>query len=143
MMSEFSDVVSKLALLVSSGMILREAWERVAYSKEGVIYQEMRRSVIDMQNGAAEVDAIFTFGQRSLLPEIRKFASTLIQGTTKGNSDLAAMLTEQSKEVWALKKQQVHRQGELANNKLLLPMCVTFIGILIMVIVPVFNNLGM
>ena len=124
-------------------MILREAWERVAYSKEGVIYQEMRRSVIDMQNGAAEVDAIFTFGQRSLLPEIRKFASTLIQGTTKGNSDLAAMLTEQSKEVWALKKQQVHRQGELANNKLLLPMCVTFIGILIMVIVPVFNNLGM
>ena len=143
MMSEFSDVVSKLALLVSSGMILREAWERVAYSKEGVIYQEMRRSVIDMQNGAAEVDAIFTFGQRSLLPEIRKFASTLIQGTTKGNSDLAAMLTEQSKEVWALKKQQVHRQGELANNKLLLPMCVTFIGILIMVYVPVFNNLGM
>lgn len=141
-LSEFSDVVSKLALLVNSGMILREAWERIAYSKEGTIYQEMRRSVIEMQNGKAEVDAIFTFGQRSLLPEIRKFASTLIQGVTKGNSDLAGMLTDQSKEVWELKKQMVHRQGELANNKLMLPMCITFIGILVMIMVPIFSNIG-
>ena len=41
-----------------------------------------------------------------------------------------------------MKKQNVHRQGELANNKLLLPMCITFIGILIMVMVPIFTNLG-
>ncbi len=142
MLNQFSDVVSKLALLVNSGMILREAWERTAYSKEGLIYDEMRRSVVEMQNGAAEVDALFLFGQQCMTPEIRKFASTLIQGVTKGNSDLALLLTQQSKEVWELKKQYVHRQGELANNKLLLPMCLTFIGILIMVIVPVFSNIG-
>lgn len=142
MISQFSDVVSKLALLVNSGMILREAWERTAYSKEGVIYDEMRRSVVTMQNGAAETDALFAFGQRCMAPEIRKFSSTLIQGATKGNSDLAQLLTQQSKEVWEMKKQYVHRQGELANNKLLLPMCLTFVGILIMVIVPVFSNLG-
>lgn len=142
MISQFSDVVSKLALLVNSGMILREAWERTAYSKEGVIYDEMRHSVVTMQNGAAETDALFAFGQRCMAPEIRKFSSTLIQGVTKGNSDLAQLLTQQSKEVWEMKKQYVHRQGELANNKLLLPMCLTFVGILIMVIVPVFSNLG-
>ncbi len=142
MLSEFSDVVSKLALLVNSGMILREAWERTAYSKEGAIYGEMRRSIVEMQNGKAEIDALFGFGQRCMLPEIKKFSSTLIQGLEKGNSDLAGMLTAQSKEVWELKKQMVHRQGELANNKLLLPMCLTFIGILIMVIVPVFSNIG-
>lgn len=142
LLSDFSDVVSKLALLVNSGMILREAWEKAAYSKEGVIYDEMRRSIIEMQNGKAEVDALFSFGQRCMMPEIKKFSSTLIQGITKGNSDLASMLTQQSKEVWSLKKQYVHRQGELANNKLLMPMCLTFVGILIMVIVPVFSNLG-
>lgn len=142
MVSQFSDVVSKLALLVNSGMILKEAWERTAYSKEGVIYDEMRQSVVAMQNGAAETDALFAFGQRCMAPEIRKFSSTLIQGVTKGNSDLAQLLTQQSKEVWEMKKQYVHRQGELANNKLLLPMCLTFVGILIMVIVPVFSNLG-
>ncbi len=142
LISEFSDIVSKLALLVNSDMILREAWERAAFSKEGVLYQEMRRSVNEMQNGTPEVDALFGFGQRCMLPEIKKFSSTLIQGITKGNSDLAMMMTQQSKEVWALKKQYVHRQGELANNKLLLPMCLTFIGILIMVIVPVFSSIG-
>ena len=59
LLSDFSDVVSKLALLVNSGMILREAWERTAYSREGEIYDEMRRSVIEMQNGRSEVDALF------------------------------------------------------------------------------------
>ena len=142
LLSEFSDVVSKLALLVNSGMILREAWERAAYSKEGTIYGEMRRSVIEMQNGKSETDALFGFGQRCMMPEIKKFASTLIQGIVKGNEDLALMLTQQSKEVWEMKKQHAHRQGELANNKLLLPMCLTFVGILIMIIVPVFANLG-
>ena len=142
MLSQFTDVVSKLALLVNSGMILREAWERAAYSKEGILYDEMRRSVQEMNNGTADVDAIFMFGQRCMIPEIKKFASTLIQGMEKGNSDLAGMLTGQSKEVWELKKQMVHREGELANNKLLLPMCITFIGILIMVMMPIFSNLG-
>lgn len=141
-MSSFSDVVSKLALLVNAGLILQEAWERTSLSGESLIYREMRHSVEEMRNGTALVDALFGFGQRCMLPEIRKFSSTLIQGVSKGNSELAGMLTQQSKEVWNLKRQNVHRQGELANSKLLLPMCVTFIGILIMIMVPIFTNLG-
>lgn len=141
-LSDFSEVVSKLALLVNSGMILSEAWRRVAFSGERTIYQEMRRSVEDMENGESMVVTLYNFGQRCMLPEIKKFATTLIQGVTQGNKELAGMLTLQSKEVWELKKQLVRRQGELANNKLLLPMCVTFIGILIMVMVPIFSNLG-
>ena len=142
LVSEFSDVVSKLALLVNAGMILREAWEKIAYTGNGCLYGEMQRSVIEMQNGTSEVDAIFAFGQRSMTPEIKKFSSTLIQGLTKGNSELAQMLTAQSKEVWNLKMQYVRRQGELANNKLLIPIFMVFAGILIVVIVPIFANLG-
>ena len=142
LVSEFSDVVSKLALLVNAGMILREAWEKIAYTGNGRLYGEMQRSVIEMQNGTSEVDAIFAFGQRSMTPEIKKFSSTLIQGLTKGNSELAQMLTAQSKEVWNLKMQYVRRQGELANNKLLIPIFMVFAGILIVVIVPIFANLG-
>lgn len=141
-LTDFSEVVSKLALLVNSGMIMNEAWRRVAFSGETTIYQEMRRSVDEMQNGESAVSALYEFGQRCMLPEIKKFSTTLIQGVTQGNKELAAMLTQQSKEVWELKKQLVRRQGELANNKLLLPMCVTFVGILIMVMIPIFANLG-
>ena len=79
---------------------------------------------------------------RCIIPEIKKFTSTIIQGMTKGNSELSAMLQEQSREVWQLKKQIVRREGEKAASKLLIPICIMFIGVLIMIIIPIFANLG-
>lgn len=142
LLHDFSEVVSKLALLTNAGMILKEAWEDVAFGGEGVIYTEMQTAINDMNNGVSEVDAIYQFGTRCMIPEIKKFTSTIIQGITKGNSELAAMLQEQSKEVWQLKKQLVRREGEKAASKLLIPISIMFIGILIMILVPIFTNLG-
>lgn len=142
LLHDFSEVVSKLALLTNAGMILREAWEEVAFGGTGVIYTEMQTAVNDMNNGISEVDAIYRFGTRCIIPEIKKFTSTIIQGVTKGNSELAAMLQDQSKEVWQLKKQLVRREGEKAASKLLVPICIMFLGILIMILVPIFTNLG-
>lgn len=142
MLSEFSEVVSKLALLVNAGMILHEAWEKVSASGDSDLYQEMQRSVIEMKNGVPETDAIYTFGQRCIMPEIKKFSSTLIQGITKGPAELSAMLTQQSKEVWETKQQMMRRKGERANSQLLFPMILVFIGILIMVLVPIFSGIS-
>ena len=142
LLHDFSEVVSKLALLTNAGMILREAWQEVAYGGEGVIYTEMRTAVNEMNNGIAEVDAVYNFGTRCIIPEIKKFTSTIIQGMTKGNSELSIMMQEQSKEVWQLKKQLVRREGEKAASKLLIPICVMFVGILVMILIPIFTNLG-
>ena len=142
MLMDFSEVISKLALLTNAGMILREAWEEVAYTGEGALYDEMQKCVEDMRNGESEVDALFKFGVRCIIPEIKKFTSTLVQGLTKGNSELAFSLKEQSKEVWDAKKQSTKRLGEKAASKLLIPICIMFIGILIMIIVPIFGNMG-
>ena len=102
----------------------------------------MQNSVNEMNNGIAEVDAIYNFGSRCMIPEVKKFTSTIIQGMTKGSSELVAMLQEQSKEVWQLKKQLVRREGEKASSKLLIPICIMFLGILIMILIPIFTNLG-
>ena len=142
LLHDFSEVVSKLALLTNAGMILREAWQEVAYGGKGVIYTEMQTTVEEMNNGVAEVDAVYNFGTRCIIPEIKKFTSTIIQGMTKGNSELTNMLQEQSKEVWQLKKHLVRREGEKAASKLLIPICIMFLGILIMILVPIFTNLG-
>lgn len=142
LLRDFPVVVSKLALLTNAGMITREAWEDVAYTGEGILYNEMQETVGEMKNGVAEVDAIFNFGTRCIIPEIKKFASTIIQGLVKGNSELTYMLQEQSKEVWNLKKQDVRRQGEKASSKLLIPIMIMFVGIIIMVVVPIFTNMG-
>ena len=52
------------------------------------------------------------------------------------------MLQSQSKEVWNLRRQNIRRQGEKAASKLMLPIMIMFIGILIMVLIPIFANLG-
>ncbi len=142
MLSDFSEVISKLALLTNAGMILKEAWEEIAYTGETSLYKEMQKTVDEMNNGVAEIDAIFNFGTRCIIPEIKKFASTIVQGLVKGNSELTIMLMEQSKEVWAAKKQNVRRQGEKAASKLLIPICIMFVGILVMILIPIFTNLG-
>ena len=123
-------------------MIVREAWEEVAYTGNSIFYIEMQKAVDDMKNGFSEADSLYRFGSRCMIPEIKKFVSTIIQGIEKGNSELTRMLEQQSSEVWGLKKQEVRRQGEKAASKLILPMMMMFIGILIMVIIPIFSNLG-
>lgn len=142
MLCDFSEVVSKLALLTNAGLILKEAWEQTAYAGKTVIYEEMQKTVDDIHNGMSEIDAYHQFGKRCMIPEIKKFSSTIIQGVTKGNSELTMMLQEQSKEIWGIKKQNARRQGEKAASKLLIPICIMFVGILIMILVPIFTNIG-
>lgn len=142
MLHDFSEVVSKLALLTNAGMILREAWEETAWGGEGVIYKEMQNAVNEMNNGKSEIDAVYNFGVRCIIPEIKKFTTTIIQGMSKGSSELVSVLQLQSKEVWQMKKQLVRRAGEKAASKLMIPILIIFIGILIMIMVPIFTNLG-
>ena len=142
LLNDFSEIVSKLALLINAGMIMREAWAEVAYKGEGLIYDEMRRSCEDMNNGVSETEAIRRFGVRCIIPEIKKFSSTIIQGIEKGNRELAVMLENQSDEVWMAKQQRVKRAGAQANTKLMIPMFIMFIGILVMIVIPIFTNLG-
>lgn len=141
-LGEFADVVSKLALLVNAGMIMREAWEKVAYTGEGELYQEMRHSLEQMNNGVSEVDAYTEFGTRCTSPEIKKFTSTIVQGLVKGNRELVEMIKQQSREIWDAKRHNVKQQGEKAATKLMIPMMIMFGGILVMIVVPIFANLG-
>jgi len=102
----------------------------------------MQTAVDEMNNGFAEVDALFRFGSRCVVPEIKKFTSTVVQGITKGNSELSMMLQEQSREVWNLRRQNIKRQGEMASSKLMIPIMIMFVGILVMVLIPIFANIG-
>lgn len=140
LINDYAEVVSNLALLTNAGMILRDAWEEAAFSNDGIFYQEMQKVVVDLNNGVGESQAFREFGIRCVIPEAKKLASTIIQGIQKGNRELAKSLQEQSAEVWEQRKQLVKRRGEKAANKLMIPIYLMFIGILIMIIVPIFAN---
>lgn len=141
-LSEFADVVSKLALLVNAGMILREAWEKVASTGEGELYKEMRCAIDQMNNGVSEIDAYTEFGTRCTSAEIKKFTSTIVQGMVKGNRELVEMIKQQSREIWDAKRHRVKQQGEKAATKLMIPMMIMFGGVLVMIVIPIFANLG-
>ncbi|WP_035791067.1 type II secretion system F family protein [Butyrivibrio sp. FC2001] len=141
LITDYAEVVTNLALLTNAGMILREAWTEVAYASNDEFYLEMQKVVDDLNNGIGETQAYTDFGIRCVIPEAKKFASTIIQGIQKGNKELSMNLQEQSAEVWEQKKQLVKRKGEKAANRLIIPVFVMFIGIIIMVIVPIFANL--
>lgn len=139
----FSEVLSKLALLVNAGMIINEAWEKVAITGEGVLYEEMRLAVEEMRNGTSEFDAYMNFSQRCSNPEVTKFTSTLVQNLQKGNKELVEFLKQFSNESWTEKKHYALRKGEEASGKLLIPIAIMFLGLMLMIMIPMMSNMSM
>lgn len=138
LLADMPQVLSKMTLLVNSGMMLRDAWKKVAYGGERVLYKEMQITVQEMQNGISELDAYRNFADRCAVKEIRRFSSTMIQNMQKGNAEISYFLKELSNEMWEEKKHFVKRKGETANSKLLIPTAMIFIGILGMIMIPAF-----
>lgn len=141
-MMEFPDVVSKLALLVNAGMILKEAWGRVSTTGDSVLYQEMQNAVYEMQNGVSEFDAYINFAKRCSVPAVTKFASTLVQNLSKGNKELVEFLRSFANDSWNERKQAARRKGEQASSKLVLPICIMFLGIMLMIMIPIFSGIS-
>lgn len=138
LLADLPQVLSKLTLLVNSGMTLRDAWKKVAYGGCRVLYREMQFTVQEMQNGLSDFEAYRNFADRCSIKQIRRFSSTMIQNMQKGNEEVSYFLKEMADEVWEEKKHLVKRKGEAANSKLLIPTAMIFVGILIMIMVPAF-----
>lgn len=140
-LADLPQMLSKMTLLINSGMTLREAWEKVAAGGSRKLYREMQLAVQEMQNGVPETEAYRNFAERCMIKQARRVASTLIQNKLKGNQELAYFLKEMSDEMWEEKKHLTKRKGEAANSKLMFPTAMIFLGILLMIIVPAFLSM--
>ena len=142
LLMDLPQVLSKLTLLVNSGMVLREAWRRTELTGKRALYKEMQMTSLEIENGVLEVEAYRHFADRCNVKEVRKFAGLIIQNLQKGNEELAFFLKDMADEMWETKKNEVKQKGEKANSRLLLPVLLIFIGILILILVPVLNGIG-
>ncbi len=131
---EFPNMVSKLCLLINSGMIMREAWDVVAYGKEGTLYEIMRYACEEMNNGVSSRGAIYKFGVMTDSADIKKFTGNIIQGIEKGAKELSDMLMAQTEELWEHKRQSALQKGEVAAGKLIIPLGITFAGIIMIIV---------
>ena len=141
LLSDFPQMLSKLTLLVNSGMLIRDAWEKVANGGERVLYTEMQLTTQEIRNGIPELEAYRNFADRCAIKEIRKFSSMMVQNLQKGNAELSYFLKDMTDEMWEAKKHLVKRKGEAANSKLLISTVMIFIGVLIMIVVPAFSTM--
>lgn len=131
---ELPNAISKLALLVNSGTTLYMAWKIVAFGKEGMLYDLMRRTCESMDNGKSEIDAMYEFGALSGAPEVKKFISALIQSLERGGGELPIFLGNQSTELWSQHRQRLLQKGEQAAGALLMPITLMFVGVILIIL---------
>lgn len=135
-------MVSKLTLLINAGMLVRRAWDEVANSNfESPLYGEMRMASKDIEEGMLIEDAMDSFAARCGLKEIRKFSSIYVQAVKRGAAESVDSMKIMADEAWAQKKQLSKQKGEIAAQKLLVPNLIMFLGILIVVVVPMIASM--
>jgi len=137
---QFPNVVSKLALLVTSGMIMDRAWKETAYSRETELYQEMRKTSKELDNLVSPETAYNNFINRCSTKESAKLASAIMQNLSKGNAEIGKLLKEMAREAWLERRHIAKREAEKANSKLMIPTMLLFLAILVMLMVPVAMN---
>ena len=139
---EFPNAVNKLALLINSGMVLRDAWKLTSKNNRGQLYALMRQTVTMMDNGASDVEALYRFGVLSNSQEIKKFAGAVIQSIEKGGGNLTEYLLEQTSALLQYKKQELLRKGEIAAGKLIAPIGIMFIGVMLIIAVAALQSMS-
>lgn len=138
--TQFPQVVSKLTLLTVAGMEVNQAWKLTSGSGLGVLYQEMERVLVELDNNVPPVEAYSKFITRCSNPYTTKLATAIIQNASKGNSEIVSLFRRLNSESWLEHKHNARRRGEQISSKLLVPTLLMFVGIIILVIVPVMTG---
>ena len=145
MLLDYSELLSKLTLLLGCGMSLRSSFERIVgdYKKTGkkrYVYDELEITVNRMDSGYSQSAALEDFAFRCQLTEYTRLTNLLIQNLKKGNEGLLAKLEEEAADAFIQRKNTARIRGEKASTKLLVPMMIMLVLVLAIVIVPVFMS---
>ena len=153
LMREYPQMVEQLSLLIGAGLTIRRAWERMVAMDQMMrkhsgyesrrFMEEMKDTCLEIQKGVSEKQAYEHFGQRTGLQPYRRLAAMLNRNLEKGTRDICAMLTEEAREAWEVRKYQAKKAGEEAGMKLLFPMLFLFVLILVILLFPAVQNFSL
>ena len=149
MIRDYPDIISKFALLLSTGMTVKSVWSKIVQNyeeKKSVLgrrtaYEEMCITHREMQSGIPEIEAYERFGKRCGLDLYMKFGALLAQNVKKGSKGFCEILKLESIQAFENRKRVAKQMGEEASTKLLLPMFGMLAVVMIMVIVPAFLSI--
>ena len=144
MLQDYPEIISKLILLLSAGMSLRRAIEKIVsdykmYDKKHEhrkAYEMLADICKEMKCGVTEKQAYENFGEKCDLLQYRTLSALLVQHLQKGNKGMEQMLTEEVRRAQELRQQQAKILGEQASAKLLFPMTLMLLDVFIILLVP-------
>lgn len=141
MLADYSEIVSKLSLLMGTGMSAYNALAQIA-TDNGTgnmshnAYKEILYCVNRISSGVAEQTAYKEFGKNcGLMPYIR-LSNLLVQNINMGTKNIFELLREETISAFNERKHKARKSGEEAGTKLLLPMSMMLLVVLIIVVVP-------
>ncbi|MBS6193967.1 MAG: type II secretion system F family protein [Clostridiales bacterium] len=145
MLQDYPDILSKLTLLLSAGVNLRKAMERIGedyvnYKKDGEVrkaYEVILEICGEMDRGVSEKEAYERLGERCGILPYRTLSALLVQHLQKGSRGMERMLEEEAQKAQEQRQQQARALGEQASTKLLVPMILMLMIVFVILMVPV------
>lgn len=150
---DYSDIVSKLSILVGAGMSVRQAWDTICMryladlrnglTKEKPAYEEMVATSHEMQDGRSERAAFQNFSERVGVGEYHRLSRILVQSIQKGAKGICGMLQQEATDAFESRKLLARKLGEQASTKMMIPLMLMLGIVMAMIMVPAMMGVQM
>lgn len=115
------DALDLLTISVESGLGFDAALAQVARNTDGPLAGEFARVLQEMQIGLGRGAALRALGDRTHVPELKGFVSSMVQADALG-IPIAQVLRVQSKEIRTKRRQRAEEQAQKVAIKILIPL---------------------
>ena len=133
MAKDLPDALDLLTISVESGMAFDSAVSQVARNTTGPLAEEFFRLLQEMQIGLSRTEAIRAMGERSDIPELRNFASAMVQADRLG-IPVANVLRVQAGEMRTKRSQRAEEMAQKVPVKILVPLVFCILPVLFIMI---------
>lgn len=143
---EYPEIVSKMAVLMGSGMTVEQVWNRITarYLDERKnndknimpAYEEMLVTEREISDGVTGRKAYAGFAERVKLPCYQKLVRIILQSIHKGSKGVCEMLEKESEDAFDERRLLALKLGEEAGTKMLMPMMIMMAIVIAIVIAP-------
>jgi len=128
------DAIDMLTICVEAGMGFDAAMAQVARNTAGPLAAEFARSLQEMQIGKSRTQALRAMVDRTSVPELRTFASAVVQGSELG-IPVAQVLREQAKEMRVRRRQRAEGKAQQVPVKITFPLILCLFPALMVIVV--------
>lgn len=140
MENALTDMLTQFILSLRAGTLPFVAWKTIAEKGQGALYQEMSRVVREIEAGEGLRAAMAGFGRVMPIKAMHDCAELFSQSIEVGGADLSVSLERLRSTLYQERKREYALQAERSSQRMLFPSLLLFIGILLLVLLPMLGQ---